>query len=184
MQARDRFHNNIDRTLSEAVGEDYLATLTYGTNVITGAITDYVTSDVSNFDTNTAQTGVGDLQRGIYVVEYFVPQGTPPGDYNFFVRLGAENMLFTSSNAVTISEVNTCVLSDEIILPQTLEISNSKDHFPTSVSYASEIAWAQSILNDYSGATEACGTLKASLYKAFPGLFLQAEEQMITLGDT
>ena len=36
------------------MGEDYSATLTYGSNVITGTIQDYVTADVNVFDMNTA----------------------------------------------------------------------------------------------------------------------------------
>lgn len=50
------------------------------------------------------------------------------------------------------------------------------------MSFAEEIAWTQKVLTDYTGATEACGTLQAYLYEAFPYLSLkQAEEWRITL---
>ena len=74
-----------------------------------------------------------------------------------------------------------CPLSDDLITPITLEISNDEVFFPTSVSFAEEVEWAYAMLSELDGATEACGTLQSFLSSAFPSLTLQSNKETITL---
>ena len=81
IQTRDQYHNNIiagslsDNTSSTS------ATLTLGSDVITGTIVDYYSSDTSSFDGTEAYVSSGSQINGVYLVEFTIPAAATTGNY-------------------------------------------------------------------------------------------------------